>query len=328
MIIQSTVTQSVSGCWNGTDGWATAYPAGGIPPYTYLWNDPLHQTTYTAINLNPGSYRVTVTDSAGCNANGYVHVNSLILPIRVELLDSSRTITSCNGAQNGNLFVNIVGGTKPYIVSNPWISDSNFAGLTSLQSGLYQIQITDSFGCILIDSFHITNPPDLQLYSTSHATSCIGCQNGSFDISMMGGVPPYGINWLPATGNLSGNQIRNLAGGIYSMCITDLNGCMQCIQDTIPESPSGFSDLDIHILLNVYPNPYSTFTVLSLSNEIIKSGEIIISSVEGKTVFSKKISDSPLILVKEDLKPGIYFIRLYKGGVGFVRGVKKLVVVD
>ncbi len=328
LFVQSTGTHSVTGCWNGTDGWASAIPAGGIPPYTYLWNDSLQQTTYTASTLKAGSYMVTVTDSAGCRANGYVHVNSLILPMQVELLDSSRTVVSCSGVSDGNLFVNIVGGTEPYTIISPWISDSNFAELISLPSGVYPIQITDSSGCMLTDSFQITNPPDLQLYSTANATSCIGCQNGSFDISMMGGVPPYTISWLPATGNLSGNQIRNLQGGIYSICISDLNGCNQCIQDTIIETPSGFSDLDIHSLLNVYPNPYSAFTVLSLKNEIIKSGVIIINSVDGKTVLSKKISDSPLILLKEDLKAGIYFIRLYKRGVGFIGGVKKLVVAN
>jgi hypothetical protein len=181
---------------------------------------------------------------------------------------------------------------------------------------------------MLTDSFQITNPPDLQLYSAANTASCIGCTNGSFDISMLGGFPPYTVTWLPATGILSGNQIQNLAAGIYTICIADLNGCSQCIQDTITEAPSGFSDLDIHALLTVYPNPYSTFTVVSLKNELIKSGEIIINNVDGKTVFRKNITDSPLIILKEDLKPGIYFIRLYKSGIGFVGGVKKLVVAN
>lgn len=38
----------------------------GTPPYTYLWNDPLAQTTETATNLSTGFYSVIVTDFNGC----------------------------------------------------------------------------------------------------------------------------------------------------------------------------------------------------------------------------------------------------------------------
>ena len=50
----------------GSDGTATVAVTGGIPPYIYFWSDPLHQTTSTAINLKPGNYLVTVTDSNNC----------------------------------------------------------------------------------------------------------------------------------------------------------------------------------------------------------------------------------------------------------------------
>lgn len=39
---------------------------GGAPPYTYLWNDPLAQTTASATGLCGGNYQVTVTDANGC----------------------------------------------------------------------------------------------------------------------------------------------------------------------------------------------------------------------------------------------------------------------
>ena len=39
---------------------------GGVAPYTYLWNDPLAQTTASATGLCGGTYQVTVTDANGC----------------------------------------------------------------------------------------------------------------------------------------------------------------------------------------------------------------------------------------------------------------------
>ncbi len=53
-------------------GSATVLAAGGTPPYTYLWSNG--QTTATAINLNPGTYTVTVTDAGGCKASNSVTI--------------------------------------------------------------------------------------------------------------------------------------------------------------------------------------------------------------------------------------------------------------
>ncbi|MGE3824222.1 MAG: T9SS type A sorting domain-containing protein [Bacteroidia bacterium] len=47
------------------NGYITSNPTGGIPPYTYLWENG--QTTQTMYGLGPGEYAGTVTDSVGCN---------------------------------------------------------------------------------------------------------------------------------------------------------------------------------------------------------------------------------------------------------------------
>lgn len=52
-------------CFGGTNGTATANPAG-IAPYTYSWNTIPIQTTQTATGLPAGTYTVTVTDNTGC----------------------------------------------------------------------------------------------------------------------------------------------------------------------------------------------------------------------------------------------------------------------
>ena len=49
-------------------GWAQIDVTSGDPPYTYLWNDPAHQTTQRAVGLCYSStgYTVTVTDVNNC----------------------------------------------------------------------------------------------------------------------------------------------------------------------------------------------------------------------------------------------------------------------
>lgn len=59
---------------SATTNEATAAVSGGIPPYTYQWNDPGNQTTATATGLTPGVYMVTVTDSVGISIADTVRV--------------------------------------------------------------------------------------------------------------------------------------------------------------------------------------------------------------------------------------------------------------
>lgn len=50
---------------NGSDGTATAFPAGGTPPYAYLWDNG--EESQTATMLDPGPHTVVITDSLGCS---------------------------------------------------------------------------------------------------------------------------------------------------------------------------------------------------------------------------------------------------------------------
>ena len=70
-------------CNGSADGQAVAVASGGTPPYFYLWNDPLSQTSSTAINLAPGIYTVVVTDSAGnsVSASDTVAQPGIVLPV-------------------------------------------------------------------------------------------------------------------------------------------------------------------------------------------------------------------------------------------------------
>lgn len=62
-------------------GTATANPAGGIPLYSYLWNDPNSQTDQTASGLFNGTYNVVVTDSNGCTATTSVTLIGMAEPV-------------------------------------------------------------------------------------------------------------------------------------------------------------------------------------------------------------------------------------------------------
>ena len=75
--IAITVTAD-SGSRHGT-GLATISVSGGIPPYTYRWNNG--DSTLTIDSLQPGTYRVTVRDSLGCVTRDSVVIANLAVGI-------------------------------------------------------------------------------------------------------------------------------------------------------------------------------------------------------------------------------------------------------
>ena len=51
-------------CFGCNDGWISITVSGGIPPYSYSWDNGA--TSDSIYDLYAGSYSVTVTDGAGC----------------------------------------------------------------------------------------------------------------------------------------------------------------------------------------------------------------------------------------------------------------------
>ncbi|MBP6333846.1 MAG: T9SS type A sorting domain-containing protein [Bacteroidia bacterium] len=326
--VESFSTTSVTGCASASNGSATVVAAGGTPPYSYLWNDALQQTSSTATGLLAGAVLMTLSDANGCQSKEHVQISSIELPMHLELLDSSQSMESCVGVQDASLFLRIHGGEAPYIVSGPWQADSNFAMMENLASGIYPIVIIDATGCMFSDSFYIDTPEQIQVFASSTIPSCLGCTNGSFNVSFSGGKAPYQITWQPSVGSLSGTRIQNLPTGVYSICVTDANNCMTCIQDTVFENPSGISSLDINSIMEVYPNPFSKTATISLTEGTMDSGTLVLSSMDGKVVLKQNISSTTTVLFTEELNPGVYFLRLYDEEDHFTRGVKKLIKID
>lgn len=75
-ILSITASTTFETCASTSDGTATVYVNGGVPPYSYLWDDPSQQTTQTANNLAPGSYTCLVTDAFNSSISIEVEINT------------------------------------------------------------------------------------------------------------------------------------------------------------------------------------------------------------------------------------------------------------
>ena len=102
-----TATGTAALCAGYNNGIAIANAQGGTPGYTYLWNDPMSQTTAQASSLTSNTYQVTVTDMNGCTAIDTTFIDEPDPIVVVATPDS----TNCWGDASGSISLFVTGGT-------------------------------------------------------------------------------------------------------------------------------------------------------------------------------------------------------------------------
>ncbi|MCP4441417.1 MAG: T9SS type A sorting domain-containing protein [Aureispira sp.] len=133
-------------CNGVADGTAAVTTSGGTVAvgYTYLWSDPLAQTTATAIGLASGVYEVTVTDYNGCHETGMV---SLTEPSAITVSLVSTTNVTCKGGSDGDLTVSAIGGTVSSAHMYLWSNGATTPTNVNLLEGIYSVTVIDDNGC-------------------------------------------------------------------------------------------------------------------------------------------------------------------------------------
>jgi gliding motility-associated-like protein len=229
-LLTSSATSTDVLCNGGTSGTATINPVGGSSGYQYSWA-PSGGNAATANGLSAQSYTCTVTDSNGCTTSSSVTLTEptalAVLPAQVDEL--------CNGTNTGSATVTISGGTSPYNYS--WSpSGGSAATASSLFAGSYTCTVTDSHGCIITQSFTITEPTTI-VASQGAVTNiaCYGQATGVINVNQAGGTSPYTYTWSPNVSNT--NSASSLSAGPYEITVADNNGCSSTITVTITQPP-------------------------------------------------------------------------------------------
>jgi subtilisin-like proprotein convertase family protein len=189
---------------------------GGTTPYTFLWSNGA--TSEDVTNLTAGNYTCDVTDATGC----IVQVQATVLNTSGSLSTISNIVTdeTC-GSANGSINLNPQGGSTPYTFI--WSNGATTEDISNLIAGLYTVTITDAGGCSHFESFTVSNNGANILITNSTITNEIcGNNAGGVDITIQGGTSPFTFSW--SNGNIL-EDLTNVAAGIYSVTITDFNGC-------------------------------------------------------------------------------------------------------
>lgn len=226
--LAATVTTKDITCFGSGNGKVVLDVTGGTTAYSFTWS-PNVSTVDSALNLNAGTYDVTVTDSKGCTITQNANVNE---PTALALTQTQTDLT-CYQVNTGTATVNVTGGTGSYTYAwSPNVSTGNSAN--NLAAGAYTVTSSDANLCTITASFTITQPAQLQVTETHTNNSCAGNANGAVTLTANGGTPGYTYNWSPNVS--SSNTANSLAAGTYNYTVADQNNCSvtQAVQITEP----------------------------------------------------------------------------------------------
>jgi gliding motility-associated-like protein len=226
-VLSATASATNTTCSGSTNGSATVSPSGGSPGYTYSWA-PSGGTGATATGLGQGTYTCTITDANGCSTTQQATITS------PSALTSSSTNSNvlCNGGSDGTAGVIALGGTPGYTYS--WApSGGTNATASGLAAGTYTVNITDANGCTSVQNITVTQPTAVSVSASNTSATCAG-NDGTATASPSGGTPGYTYSWAPSGGNAA--TATGLAGGNYTVTVTDANGCSTTQSTTITQS--------------------------------------------------------------------------------------------
>ncbi|MBL4657684.1 MAG: SprB repeat-containing protein, partial [Flavobacteriales bacterium] len=219
-VLSSNVT-----CNLACDGSGTASVSGGVPPYTYIWNDGLFQSTAIATNLCAGFYGVTVTDASGCSQNG-----TIVLTEPQPLTLNITTVSSTCGFANGSACASVIGGSSPYVIT--WNDPNTTVGacIFNVFAGTYNPIVVDANGCTYTIPVVINDivGPTIDSVTTTDVV-CALDSNGTAAVVASGAAPPLTFEWKDNSGVVIGGNstsIFGLYGGIYTVTVIDNNGCI------------------------------------------------------------------------------------------------------
>jgi outer membrane protein OmpA-like peptidoglycan-associated protein len=207
-------------CSGDANGSLEVSVKGGKPPYQYQWQGT-DATTATAQGLPAGTFAVTVTDASGltATANGAIVAPDLLT---AEALGEAPAST---GNSDGQASVNAKGGTSPYTYQ--WDNGEKEALAKTLSPGTHTVTVTDAKGCTTTAKIDITEdilPLQLSL-EVVQALNCSGDANGSLEVSVKGGKPPYQYQWQGTDATTA--TASGLGAGNYTVIVSDASGLTQ-----------------------------------------------------------------------------------------------------
>ncbi len=250
------------------------------------------------VAIFPGTYCLTVTSSNGCTSVDCVEVLAIGEVVTTQILPSGGP---CNQGGSTELGALALSGTPPfqYLWSNGSTGISNVLPVGF--SGMVGLTITDAHGCVGNASYTVGAPLGFVVSKVNESGS--GALDGSIELIVFGGILPYNFQW--SNGSTNGT-LTNLAGGLYTVTVTDAVGCSTVISISLStvvavESPALSQ-------VRVSPNPATE--VVGVYFPQSENAVLRLTDLSGRLVASQTGEAAHFFLPTDLLPGGLYVLTI------------------
>jgi hypothetical protein len=272
---------------------------------TYLWSNG--STDESIYDLLAGSYTLTTTNNLGCQTDFEFDLSQ---PIAISAISSVIDV-SCFGEDDGQVSLDVIGGSAPYVID--WQGNDQL----NLEAGQYQFVVTDASNCSETIPVLVSGPSAINASFNSNSTP--------FNPSVNGGTPPYTYQWL-YYGSIvaTGNSYNPSESGLYTLVVTDASNCegrstaQNYTQQTVSINHS------IQNTVNIFPNPMTSKLFVQIQGNNNEELNLKLIDSKGSLVF-ETIFKNETIIERDNFSKGIYSLIITGGDTQIV---EKIIISD
>ncbi|GLR16670.1 T9SS type A sorting domain-containing protein [Portibacter lacus] len=239
-------------CPKEKDGSITILIVEAKPPFQITLDGPIlgvfetEETKFTIPNLVAGEYKIIIENRDGC-----VGTATIFIPDPEPFIfNSTEASPTCIGGGTGEILVSSYKyGPSPYNISwnGPGGNDGSKFGVSgnytiqNLVAGSYSITVVDAKGCSNVNMTTVTSLGSVNVSIVGDLTFCN--ETGGTILS----TSPSGFAKYLWSNGTTGSSLSVSSSGIYSVTVTDGNGCQGTATANVVKLPKINIDLNTNI---------------------------------------------------------------------------------
>ncbi len=203
----------------------------------------LNQSAFTCVDIGANTITLTASDGSANMATGSAIV-TVVDSFSVGVSFSSQANIDCFGNSTGSATAQGSGGNGTYTYL--WSNGSTNANASGLIAGTYTVTVSSGTCSSASSSIVLSEPMAIALLtSVDSIVTCIGNADGKISSSVSGGISPYTYAW---SNGATSTSISGLSNGVYTLTLTDNNGCFSVSSSTMTDDPTCGAPMNLRTL--------------------------------------------------------------------------------